>query len=360
MEKKNKMTFAAINKVLDVDVPELVEDFTSRNYVLYGKDNLYPEYLHGLYCDVNSLHTIIDGTSDYVAGESVKSNVLNKDEYVNSKRMTWQELITLLSRDWLIYGGYAVQVVRNKKGDISDLYYLDFRYCRCDKDNESVYYNPEFGVKYSRNKRMVVYPRFVHGVELPNSVLYIKNSVSSVYPSPRYIGAIKSCEIERRIDQLHLNGLSNGFMPSFMLSFNNGVPEDEIKEEIEKNVTEKFCGSENAGRILLSFNDGMTNRTTIEKIDTVDFSDKYNAAADRSREQIYAAFRCNPQLMGIVSQATGFSKIEYQEAYELYYYTVVRPIQRLIVDSIDKVFNTKGSIEIEPYNFGEVEAEVVE
>lgn len=360
-EKRQYVTFAAIEKTVEESIPALVEDYTSRDYVLYGKDDKYPEYLHGLYMDVNSMHTIINGTCDFVAGESVKGNIDGMSRRVNSKGMTWQELITLVARDWMIYGGYSVQVIRNMKGDISELYYLDYRYCRTDRDNESVYYNPEFGVKWSRGKRMVVYPRFVRdNREVANSVLYVKNTVSSTYPVPRYIGAIKSCEIERQIDTLHLNGLQNGFMSSYLINFNNGVPEDEQKAEIERNVVRKFGGTENAGRIMLSFNDGKENMTTVQKMDVTDFSEKYKAAAERSREQIYAAFRANPQIFGIVSQATGFSKIEYSEAYELFYYSVVRPIQRLIVDNFDLIFGVNGSVEIEPFRFADVEAETVE
>lgn len=145
-------------------------------------------------------------------------------------------------------------------------------------------------------------------------------------------------------------------MGSYIINLNGGVPNDEQKKEIEKKLKNKFGGTESAGNIMVTFNASKDNMATVQRLDITDFSEKYKAAAERSREQIFASFRANPQLFGIVSQATGFSRIEYQEAYELYYYTVVKPIQRLITDNFDKVFNMKGSFTITPFSFGEIEA----
>lgn len=264
--------------------------------------------------------------------------------------MKARELITLLARDYLIYGGYSLQVIRSKTGKVVELYYLDFRYCRTDSDNEVIYYNPEFSKKYGRTSNMVLYPRFISNGNAESSVVYVKNTVSSTYPIPRYSGAIKSCLIEGRIDDLHLNGLANGFMSSYLINFNNGTPTDEQKKEIEKAFKDKFSGTENAGKIILSFNNGKDNMATVQKLDAVDFSEKYDKASSRSREQIFAAFRANPQLFGHATANTGFSRQEFLEAYQLYYVTVVKPIQRLICDYMDRVFNTQDSFTIDPFN----------
>lgn len=98
---------------------------------------------------------------------------------------------------------------------------------------------------------------------------------------------------------------------------------------------------------------GKDNMATVQKLEAVDFSEKYTAAADRSREQIFAAFRANPQLFGHATANTGFSRQEFLEAYQLYYVTVVRPIQRTITDTFDKVFQTNNSFTIKPFSLDE-------
>jgi capsid portal protein len=334
---------------------------TSKEYVLYGKDNQYPEYLYGLYNDVSTLKTIIEGTADYVIGDEVKCNMRGFETQVNRKGDTMRELVRLCARDWLTYGGYYIQVIRNKAGDIRELYYLDFRYVRSSKKNDVFYYSEDFGKKYIRSNRKVVYPKFMPDAKsIASSVLFVSNNKSSTYPIPRYSGSIKACEIERAIDTYHLSSIENGFGGSYIINFLNGIPTDEVKNEIERNVNEKFCGASNAGRVLINFANGKDNATTLEKLDTEDFGEKYKAAAERAKNQIFTAFRAIPQLFGDMSAATGFNSQEFTESFKVFNRTVCKPIQQTICDSIDKIFGNNNSINITPFSLETEKEEVVE
>lgn len=348
------MAFAAIDKTIVKNIPVLKqEENRNKDYVYYGTDNLYPEYLFGLYTDVSTLKTVIDGTSNYVAGDDAICTVPGFTLAMNRKGDTLRDIIRWCSRDFNLYGGFALEVIRNLAGGVAEIYYIDFRYLRSDKKNECFWYSEEFGKKYGRTTKAVVYPKYVPGGNAPSSIIYVKNDITYTYPIPRYSGAIKSCEIERHIDDLHLNSLENGFMSSYIINFLNGIPTDEQKEEIEKNVTEKFCGSANAGRILLNFSNGEENSAKVEKLDITDFSDRYNAAADRAREQIFCSFQAIPQLFGLMTAATGFSEQEFTEAFKLFNSTVIRNQQRIIGDVFDRIFSQKGTIKITPFTLGD-------
>lgn len=352
------LAFAATDKEWEELIPQLTEMDGVKDYVLYGKDNQYPEYLYGLFNDVSSLKTIIEGTADYVCGDEVSCNVKGFDVEINTKGDTMRELVRLCARDYLIYGGYAIQIVRNKVGDIRELYYIDFRFIRSSKKNEVFYYSEDFTKKYVRGNKMVVYPKFVkENRDITSSILYVTNEKSKTYPTPRYSGSIKACEIERNIDTYHLSSLENGFGGSYILNFLNGVPTDEMKAEIEKNVNEKFCGSSNAGRVLINFANGKDNATTLDKLDVQDFGEKYKAAAERAKTQIFTAFRAIPQLFGDMTAATGFNSQEFTESFKVFNRTVCRPIQQTICDSIDKIFNNKNSVNITPFSLGETVSE---
>ena len=81
-----------------------------------------------------------------------------------------------------------------------------------------------------------------------------------------------------------------------------------------------------------------------------DFADRYEALHKRSREQIFTAFRATPNLFGLMTETTGFNEQEFAEAFKLYNRTVVKPIQKVIVDAFDKIFGVDGSITITPFN----------
>ena len=354
MDNMIKVAFAATDKEWEELIPQQIEVEGVKEYVQWGKDNQYPEYLYGLFNDVSSLKTIIEGTADYVCGNDVTCNVKGFDVEVNTKGDTMRELVRLLARDYLIYGGFAIQIIRNKVGDIRELYYVDFRYLRSSKKNEVFWYSEEFSKKYVRSNKTVVYPKFVkENRDITSSILYVTNEKSKTYPTPRYSGSIKACEIERNIDTYHLSSLENGFGGSYILNFLNGIPTDEMKSEIEKNVNEKFCGSSNAGRILINFANGKDNATTLDKLEVQDFGEKYKAAAERAKNQIFTAFRAIPQLFGDMTAATGFNSQEFTESFKVFNRTVCQPIQQTICDSIDKIFNNKNSIEIAPFSLGD-------
>ena len=354
MDNMIKVAFAATDKEWEELIPQQIEVEGVKEYVQWGKDNQYPEYLYGLFNDVSSLKTIIEGTADYVCGNDVTCNVKGFDVEVNTKGDTMRELVRLLARDYLIYGGFAIQIIRNKVGDIRELYYVDFRYLRSSKKNEVFWYGEEFSKKYVRSNKTVVYPKFVkENRDITSSILYVTNEKSKTYPTPRYSGSIKACEIERNIDTYHLSSLENGFGGSYILNFLNGIPTDEMKSEIEKNVNEKFCGSSNAGRILINFANGKDNATTLDKLEVQDFGEKYKAAAERAKNQIFTAFRAIPQLFGDMTAATGFNSQEFTESFKVFNRTVCQPIQQTICDSIDKIFNNKNSIEIAPFSLGD-------
>lgn len=354
MDNMIKVAFAATDKEWEQLIPQQIEVEGVKDYVQWGKDNQYPEYLYGLFNDVSSLKTIIEGTADYVCGNDVTCNVKGFDVEVNTKGDTMRELVRLLARDYLIYGGFAIQIIRNKVGDIRELYYVDFRYLRSSKKNEVFWYSEEFSKKYVRSNKTVVYPKFVkENRDITSSILYVTNEKSKTYPTPRYSGSIKACEIERNIDTYHLSSLENGFGGSYILNFLNGIPTDEMKSEIEKNVNEKFCGSSNAGRILINFANGKDNATTLDKLEVQDFGEKYKAAAERAKNQIFTAFRAIPQLFGDMTAATGFNSQEFTESFKVFNRTVCQPIQQTICDSIDKIFNNKNSVEIVPFSLGD-------
>lgn len=351
LDKKNvKLAFAATQKKYVESIPVLTQNvYRNKDFVYYGDDNVYCEYLWSLYNDVSTLKTIVDGTADYIAGDDVRCNVPGFEFQVNKKGDTMRDMIKWLSKDFEIYGGCSYQVIRNNKGEIAELYYIDFRYLRTDEHNQSFYYSKEFAKKWLHSSKILVYPKFIVDSTDASSIVYIKNTTSTPYPIPRYSGAIRSCEIERHIDEYHLSALQNGFAPSFIINFTSGIPTDAQKAEIEKNVNEKFCGTGNVGRVMLNFAASKDNLATIQKIDTQDFGDKYNAAAKRSREEIFTAMGAVPALFGLMTESKGFSSEEFTEAFALYNATTVKSIQRTLIDSFDKVFKTRGSVTIDAF-----------
>ena len=181
-------------------------------------------------------------------------------------------------------------------------------------------------------------------------MFYFKGQLTrECYPMPFYISCLTSLEISTQIGDFHLNNLLNGFSPSCIINFNNGsnISED-VQDEIEDAVKEKFCGTENASRILLSFNDDLTHKTTFERLADDGMIDKYNNLQQTTEKDIFRAFRMNKLLLGDGSENTGFNKQAYLESFALYNKSVIEPIQREIEGVLD-ISLGKGSVKFNKF-----------
>lgn len=349
IEQSKKIAFAAIEPYTASNIVSGEErEERGKEWMSWGDGNRYPQYLDTLYNNSTTLQTIINGTADYVLGNDVQVNAEAWSAKVNSKGDTMEDLIAMLAVDYLKYGGFAFSVIRDRIGNVAELSYIDVARLRTDKDREVFYYSEDW--KASRVK-VLKYPKFGIKDTNPTSIVYFAGTKTrGTYPVPMWNAAVRSAEIERQITGFHLNNIANGFSGGYALNFNNGVPDDEQKAEIEREVMRKFSGAENAGRIVLSFNADREHALEIVKLDTDDLDKKYDLVRTWSREQIFTAFRAVPCLFGLMTENNGFSREEFLQAFELYNTTMVRPIQRSICRELDKVFGVANAVSIVPFS----------
>lgn len=350
-KKQVSVSFLAVDQyIVDNIVKPIEKEFKDKGFIYWGEYNDYPDYIENLYKNVATLKSIIDGLTDYICGDDIEIKNEIFSSFINSKGETLQDIIRYIAKDLGIYNGFALNIVKNKLGGIAEIYYLDFKKVRSNKEGTKFYYAKDWGKSAGRVK-YVEYDSFFteEGKKQPNTIFYYKNETNAVYPYPIYGAAVIACEIEKLINEYHINLVNNGFSANYIVNFNNGIPTDQQKEEIEYNFYEKFTGVENCGRPMLVFNNTKDNEATVTKVDTDNFADKYNSLADRSREQIFTAFRCSPILFGIDQQKTGFNANEYASAFKLFNKTIVEPYQKIIKKSFDKIFDTNDLVEFTPF-----------
>lgn len=362
---KIAVRFAAIDQYVESNMVSPKEVYSSsKGIMLWGDNNIYPEYLLGLYKDVPTLGSIINGNIDYIVGDEIRIGAVDfQDQKMNPEGETITEQCRNIAHDYEVFGGFALMVRRNVNGGVAAVDYIDLRFLRLNKTGDVFYYSEKWTENGKKDVRM--YPAFIPDLDWASlddaareehaaSILYVKRGHTQVYPMPIYGPAVKACEIERCIDDFHLNSIENGFTASMIVNFNNGVPTDQQQDEIEEEVNEKFSGHQNAGRIMCSFNPDKESAATFEVPDVKDFGERYNALAKHSRQQIFTSFRAIPALFGLMSESTGFNTQEFEQSFKLYNRTQIRPVQRLIADAYDKIFGVQGILTITPFDISNV------
>lgn len=334
-ENKETMHFAIIENKSKV-IPVLEETkIAGKKYVGYGKDNKYPDYLFSLYQNSTILQSIINGIIDYTIGQGVSGRFLTNQ--VNVDGETYDDLFRNLYLDYLVTGGFAFNVLRDAENRISELYWVNVSHIRLSDDGKTAYYDDNISGWGSKPKEL---PIFDPKKKQKSSIFYYNGASRGLYPVPRWSGAIKAVETSCEISNYHLNSILNNFSPSAIISFNNGVPDKETQEAIEKKINKKFVGSDNVNRFILSFSESGENATSVQRLDSDHADEKFHTLKDSITEEIFIAFRATPALFGMNPENTGFSKTEFLESFQLFYKTMIEPLQKTFIKIFNKVFDT--------------------
>jgi len=129
-----------------------------------------------------------------------------------------------------------------------------------------------------------------------------------------------------------------------LVNFNNSLPDEEQKRGIVKDVTSKYQGSSNAGKVIISFNDNKENAATIEAVELSNASDQYQFLSDECMRKILVSHRVTcPLLLGI-STTTGFGSNadELKTASILFENQVIRPFRQLLIEGFNKILEFNG------------------
>ena len=326
--------------------PEIVEK-RNQNFVEYGDDNNYYQYLIDRYNGSPTNNAIINGISEMIYGQGLDATDSSRrpNEYAQMKSLFSKDCVRKLCYDLKLMGGCAMQVIYSKdRSKITSVEHYPVETLRAEKCNakgevEAYYYHPNWE-KYRKGDDLKRIPAFGCSREAIE-ILFVKPyRAGFYYYSPvDYQGGIQYAQLEEEVSNFHLNNIMNGLAPSMLINFNNGVPNEEERSLIEQRIYQKFSGSSNAGKFILAFNDSAESSATIEPVQLSDAHNQYQFLSDETMRKIMVSHRVvSPMLLGIKDQSgLGNNADELKTASTLMDNTVIRPFQRLLLDAFDQV-----------------------
>jgi hypothetical protein len=335
--------------------PQVVED-NRKEWVAYGDDNNYFQYLIDRYNGSATNNAIINGMTELIYGKGLYATDASRkpDEYAMMKSLFSRTCMRKMTFDLKAMGQAAFQVIYNKdKTKIVQVEHMPIETLRFEKMNDDgevtgYYYSKDWTKIRKKGFEPVRIPAFGYGEKGEGLEIYCIKPYRSgfYYYSPvDYQGGLPYAELEEEVANYHINNIKNGLSPSMLINFNNGVPTEEERELIERRIIQKFSGSSNSGKFILAFNDNKEMAASIEPVQLSDASEQYQFLADESMRKLMVAHRVtSPMLMGIKDNSgLGNNADELKTASLLFHNTVVRPIQELILDAIDDIMAVNGA-----------------
>jgi len=326
--------------------PEIVEK-SNKQWVAYGSDNNYFQYLIDRYNGSPTNNAIINGVSQMIYGKGLDALDSNRKPEAYAKMITLfkKDCVRKLCYDLKLMGQCSIQVIYSKdRKTIAQVEHIPVENLRAEKCNEKgeitgYFYSDDWSNVKPRTELKRI-PAFGYSKE-SIEIIYVKpyRAGYKYYSSPDYQGGLQYAELEEEISNYHLNNILNGLAPSMLINFNNGTPNAEERQNLENRIYSKFSGSSNAGKFILAFNDNAESQATIEPIQLSDAHNQYQFLSDESGKKIMVAHRVvSPMLLGIKdSTGLGNNADELQTASVLMDNTVIRPFQHLLIDAFDSI-----------------------
>jgi len=324
-----------------------VKEVSGSDWIEYGADNNYFQYLIDRYNGSPTNNAAINGISQAIYGKGLNATDSNKkpNEYAQMIALFKKDVVRRCCYDLKLMGQAAIQVIYSKdRSKIVQLEHMPIETLRAEKCDEDgnvpayYYYNDWANIKRTDEPlRIPAYGMSKEGIE----IYYIKPYKSGFYYySPvDYQGGLQYAELEEEVSNYHLNNILNGLSPSMLINFNNGTPNQQERNLIETKIAQKFSGTSNAGKFILAFNDNKESQAEITPVQLSDAHNQYQFLSEESTSKIMVAHRIvSPMLLGIKDgSGLGNNAEEIKTASLLMDNTVIRPFQELLIDCFDQL-----------------------
>lgn len=346
----SNIRFMALNSYVKPEIKEV----TNKNWVEYGSDNDYFQYLIDRYNGSPTNNAIINGVIDMIYGKGLAATdaAQKPDEYAMMMSLFTKNCVKKVVSDFKMMGNAAFQVIYNQDHSrIVKVEHIPVETLRAERCNEDgfipAYYYAKSWERVAARKEVPVridaFGMSKAGIE----IMYIKPYKAGYYyyAPTDYQGSLPYAELEEEVANYHISNIKNGLAPSMLINFNNGTPTEEEQTLIEARIADKFSGSSNAGRFILAFNDNKELAATIEPVQLSDASEQYQFLSSECTQKIMVGHRVtSPMLLGIKDQTgLGNNADELKTASILFDNVVIRPLQEIILDAIEQVLSFNGA-----------------
>ena len=325
--------------------PKVVED-KRKDWVAYGEDNNYYQYLIDLFTGSTTQNAIINGISNLIYGKGLDAldSSTKTDEYAALRSIFSNNCLRKVSLDLKLLGEASFQVLY-KDGRVVKSEHFPRQTLRAEKCNEegeveAYYYFHDWG-KIKPNSKPKRIAAFGFGNGREPEVKIIKKYVSGYdyYCPVDYQGALAYAELESEVADYLINDVKSGFSGTKIINFNNGVPDREKQLQVKNEVLNKLTGARGE-KVIVAFNNNADAKTTIDDVPLNDAPAHYEYLSNECSNKLMVAHRItSPLLLGIRSGNNGLGNNadEIRTASLLFQNITIKPYQDLITDAIDDI-----------------------
>ena len=323
--------------------PKVIED-KRKDWVAYGDDNNYYQYLIDLFVNSTTNGAIINGISSMIYGKGIDAldSSSKPDQYAAMKSIFSHSCMRKVILDFKMLGEGSFQVLR-RDGKVVSAEHFPRQTLRAEKMNEdgkieAYYYHPKWNeVKPNDKPKRIA--AFGCGNGKEPEIKIIKRYISGYdYYCPQDYET-SYAELECEISDYLINDVKNGFSGTKVVNFNNGTPDMEQQLRIKNDVMNKLTGSKGE-KVIVAFNNNQESKTTVDDLALNDAPSHYEYLSKECQNKLIIAHRVtSPLLLGMRTENNGLGSNadEIKTASLLFNNVTIRPYQDMICEAIDEI-----------------------
>jgi len=329
--------------------PKSIES-NKKDWVEFGDNNDYYTFLNDRYNGSTTNNSVINSISKLIYGKGLDATDSNRkpNEYAQMKMLLRKDVVKKLVVDYKRLGQGYLQLIYNKaKNAIVKVEHIPTMNIRVEKCNEKgeitgYYYSDNWtDTKKFPPKRI---PAFGYGDKTLELICVGNYTIGQKYYSNvDYLGALPYAQLEEEIADYLINDVQNGFAPTTIINFNNGIPDEEKQALISNDVKRKTSGSHGV-KTIVAFNNDETKKTTIDSVPLNNAPEHYQYLSEEARGKILLGHGVTSGLLFGIPSANGFSSNadELKNAFVLFDNMIIRPFQENLCDMFDQILAFNG------------------
>ena len=331
-----------------------VKEYNNKNYITYGKNNSYFQWLFDVYRGSATNTACINSISDLIYGKGLASKQakLRATDWLNVSTTFKEKDLRKAILDYKVTGqcAFQIQYAGGHKKVLSATH-IPIQTLAPNKELDengdvlSYFYHADWSKKRNDGEleEIAAFGQSKDGIE----IMYIKNYNPGLFwfGLPDWFASATWAEVEEEISNYQLNDIKNSFAPTLLISFNNGKPDSEEEENaIVKQVNNSLTGTSNQSKVLMTWSENKENETTFTVVPMSDAPAHYEYVSSEAQRKILLGHRItSPMLLGISStNGFGSNKDELMVASQLMESLVIKPFRQSIVNAIDEVISFNG------------------
>jgi hypothetical protein len=198
-------------------------------------------------------------------------------------------------------------------------------------------------------------PAMNFNADEPSQVFYYTTHSpgNEYYATPTYWGGATSISTEVEIYNWFHSNIVNGLQPSLFVALNSGIPAPEQRQEIYDTLTAKYGGSNNPGKLMLTFANSKEEAPEITSIGTNGTDTMFIELSKKVQEAILTSHQISsPELLGIRTPGA-LGSPDHLAAQNHFQHLVIFPLQQEVLGIFNKLLrlrdNKPAEIEVKQF-----------